>query len=374
MKKMIAFTRVGNYGQVVDGFYLEGADPNLTPENFVLRNHFRRFRGKTLSDGVTAVLPYEQGIKIKVDPFLYNAGFEVECNAGGFSFKKEDITEVKTKIADDFAPYYDDGVRYRLYTPKGDGPRPLVLFLHGGGESGDDNWTQLVGTYGPTAWAERFPECYVLAPQAPMEGFYIPLDESYVPVEGDEFGNLAPRNYYNFKFPGDYAEIGWGRTLLAKICNIIRRMIAEGKVDENRVYVTGMSMGGAGTIRAINVGKGLFAAAVPICPFISDEIANELAFAGKKIKIWVTSSYLDNLFDRSKYIIDGVLKLMDDGNENAFLTMFSQKEIEKYGFGTEPGTTLAERLGLNHNAAWTLTYNNEHGIMDWLMSQSKDEA
>ena len=44
MKKIIAFTRVGNYGQVVEGFYLEGADPKLTPKDFVFHNHYRRFR------------------------------------------------------------------------------------------------------------------------------------------------------------------------------------------------------------------------------------------------------------------------------------------------------------------------------------------
>lgn len=375
MKNIIAYTYIANFGQTVTAFFLEG-DPaaanKLSAGDFTVKEAYRRVPGKTPSDGVTAVSPAYNGIRLEVDPFLFGTDFEIICNDGDFSFCKKDITEVKTAVADDFAPYFENGVRYRLYSPKLQEKAPLVLFLHGGGESGNDNWTQLVGTYGPTSWAERFPESYVLAPQAPMDGFYIPLDQNYVPVEGDEFSRLAPRNYYEVKFPGDYADIGWGRTLLAKVCAIIRRMIAEGKVDPKRVYVTGMSMGGAGTIRAINVGKGLFAAAVPVCPFISDEIANELAFAGKDIKIWVTSSYLDNLFDRSKYLIDGVLNLMDQGNENAFLTMFSQKEVESYGFGTEPGTTLAEHLGLNHNAAWTLTYNNEHGIMDWLMSQSKD--
>ena len=43
------------------------------------------------------------------------------------------------------------------------------------------------------------------------------------------------------------------------------------EVDGRRVYVTGMSMGGAGTIRAMSVGAGLFAACVPVCPSMTPE-------------------------------------------------------------------------------------------------------
>ena len=370
-RQITAYTCITVYGHTVKAFFLSETEGKLpAPKDFSLTNAYRHFAGKTESSGVEAVEKYNNGILIKVDPFLYSPDFAVQCRNKSCAFTKADIAEVKTEVADDFKTYYEDGIRYRMYTPNVDGPRPLVLFLHGGGESGTDNKKQLIGTYGPTSWAERFPECYVMAPQAPLDGFYIPL-RPYEPVEGDEFGRLAPRNAYDFKFPADYAEIGWGRTLLAKICHLIRLMIAEGKVDPKRVYVTGMSMGGAGTIRAFNVDRELFAAAVPICPFMSDEIANELAHAGK-LPIWVTNAYVDNLFDRSKYLIDGVLHLMDEGNTNAHLTMFSKKEIERYGFGTEPNTDLQEQLGLNHNAAWVLTYSNEHGIMDWLMSQHKD--
>ena len=46
-------------------------------------------------------------------------------------------------------------------------PRPLVLFLHGGGECGEDNLIQLTGTLGALRLAEKWPEMYVMAPQAP---------------------------------------------------------------------------------------------------------------------------------------------------------------------------------------------------------------
>ena len=65
-------------------------------------------------------------------------------------------------------------IPYRLLPPADieDGRRyPLVLFLHGAGERGDDNRSQL--TYLPKAMSrapfrEKFP-CYLLAPQCPKQ-------------------------------------------------------------------------------------------------------------------------------------------------------------------------------------------------------------
>ena len=56
---------------------------------------------------------------------------------------------------------------YRLYRPEASVPRPLILFLHGVGESGNDNFSQMVGTVGAIRLAERYPDMYIMAPQAP---------------------------------------------------------------------------------------------------------------------------------------------------------------------------------------------------------------
>ena len=156
-----------------------------------------------------------------------------------------------------------------------------------------------------------------------------------------------------------------------EICKMIRGMIAEGKVDPRRVYVTGLSMGGAGSIRAMSVDRELFAAALPVCPMTSDDTFHELNALGNS-KICIATSYLDNLFERNKYLLDGIMKLQDEGNRHADMVIFSRQEIQAYGIGMEPGTTLAEQLMMNHAAAWILTYNNEHGLMNWLTSQVND--
>ena len=88
-------------------------------------------------------------------------------------------------------------------------------------------------------------------------------------------------------------ERGWNRDYVAKVTDIIRKMISDGKVDENRVYLIGMSMGGGGVLQTISVAPDLFAAAVPICPSMNGEsYANLLHLP--KVPVWITSAYMDH--------------------------------------------------------------------------------
>ena len=120
-------------------------------------------------------------------------------------------------------------VRYLLHLPEGyeDGDEawPLLLFLHGAGERGDS--LARVKQHGPPkriARGERFPFILV-APQAPAGG-------------------------------------GWDApSLLA----LLDEIAATYRVDDDRVYVTGLSMGGFGTWSLIAADPDRFAAAAPIC-------------------------------------------------------------------------------------------------------------
>ena len=179
-----------------------------------------------------------------------------------------------------------------------------------------------------------------------------------------EQGNNRP-----FHYPDDFTHKDFSHELLANLEYTIREMIAEGKVDPKRVYVTGLSMGGAGTLRAIAVSKDLYAACAPICPFIDDEIYYNLSHCD--IPIWVSLPYLDHVFERNMYVAHGIIAAKRAGNKNAHLTIYSRKEMESYHIGNDPGTPLTAKISQNH-AAWILTYNNEYGILDWLMNQKKD--
>lgn len=119
--------------------------------------------------------------------------------------------------------------RYLLYLPKnygkeGDKKWPLMLFLHGSGESGSD--LEKVKKHGPPrliAAGKDFP-FIVVSPQSPGGG--------------------------------------WNTEILGAL---LEDVIGRYKVDEDRVYLTGLSMGGYGTWDLAMAFPDRFAAIAPIC-------------------------------------------------------------------------------------------------------------
>ena len=145
---------------------------------------------------------------------------------------------------------------YRLFRPEAAGKHPLVVFLHGSGGLGADNEKQLgLGNiFGTRVWLlsenqKRFP-CYVVAPQT--DRGWIKYDLSQ-PTEG-------PAKV----LPG----FGDGNRLALEI---VDHLCHEFPIDQSRIYVTGQSMGGAGTWNMIAHRAKFFAAAVICCGGASTE-------------------------------------------------------------------------------------------------------
>ena len=142
----------------------------------------------------------------------------------------------------------DSTLRYRLLTPKSedaDKQFPLVVFLHGAGERGDDNEAQLV--HGAVEFQKRQSTnpCFVLAPQVPKNMRWVDVDWSQDTGKGAFADAPSPT---------------MGMTL-----QVIQELLDSGKVDPQRVYITGLSMGGYGTWHASVMKDSPFAAAAPVC-------------------------------------------------------------------------------------------------------------
>jgi lysophospholipase L1-like esterase/dienelactone hydrolase len=137
---------------------------------------------------------------------------------------------------------------YRLLSPKNYDKAqkyPLVVFLHGAGERGDNNSAQL--RHGAPLFAkpevrEKFP-CFIFAPQCPN-------DQTWSAVKG-------------WTDPVSYSEEPKPAMKLA--LGAIDSLMKEFSIDPDRVYVTGLSMGGFGTWDLITREPGRWAAAAPIC-------------------------------------------------------------------------------------------------------------
>jgi predicted peptidase len=112
----------------------------------------------------------------------------------------------------------------KSYSAKGP-PVPLIVFLHGSGESGSD--LNKVRVWGPPAIADKDPQFpfMVVSPQSP---------------EGE-----------------------WWHARLLK--GMIDEVLAKYNVDRSRVYLTGLSMGGYGAWDLAISYPDYFAAIAPIC-------------------------------------------------------------------------------------------------------------
>jgi predicted peptidase len=147
---------------------------------------------------------------------------------------------------------------YRLFRPAATGRLPLVLYLHGSGGLGDDNEKQLGlgNVFGTRVWLlpenqKQFP-CYVVVPQT--DRGWVRYDYTKEPAQ---------------EIPG----LGDGARVALELVESLCRQLA---IDEHRIYVTGQSMGGAGTWHMTAQRPKLFAAAVPCCgsPTSEDAVAS----------------------------------------------------------------------------------------------------
>jgi predicted peptidase len=140
-----------------------------------------------------------------------------------------------------------DSLNYRMLFPDSDTLRryPLVIFLHGSGERGNNNEAQLQWgvTNFATDQAMALHPAFVIAPQCP---------------EGQGWANITGNNKAIQLLPAPSKS-------MELLVELIHKMIKDFRVDTNRIYITGLSMGGFGTFDAIERYPNLFAAAVPVC-------------------------------------------------------------------------------------------------------------
>ena len=73
---------------------------------------------------------------------------------------------------------------------------------------------------------------------------------------------------------------------------------------------------------------------------------------------------------RHAYILKACSKLWDKGRKDVHFDIYTQEELEAYGIIADPRLSAKEILAANHNS-WILTLHNEHGVLDWMISQHR---
>lgn len=127
------------------------------------------------------------------------------------------------------------GLPFRYFVPPDTAPGetyPVILFLHGSGERGSDNEAQLNnGANGAMQLLDdanlALQPVFMIAPQCPTDGW-------------------------------------WSGGTLATAIGLVDQLAEDHPIDMERVYITGLSMGGMGTWSAVTSQPARFAAAVPM--------------------------------------------------------------------------------------------------------------
>ena len=134
----------------------------------------------------------------------------------------------------DFMDVSEDDLPGQLYVPPEatNSQRPLILFLHGAGETGTNNTAQINANVNNLFDAAKERGAFLYAPQA----------------------TTTVGGIYN-----------WDDTdRTAAVMSKIDEFIEQQNVDAERLYVTGLSMGGGGTFNFASRYSNRFAAAAPI--------------------------------------------------------------------------------------------------------------
>lgn len=203
-----------------------------------------------------------------------------------------------------------ENLDYYLYYPEdyeseSEKKFPLLLFLHGGGESGDT--LVAVKRNGP--------------PKLIVEGKKFP------------FLILAPQN--------PHRRMWWNTRALVQLLDTI---VENNRVDENRLYLTGLSRGGGAAWEMAVQYPKKFAALAVVCGMAPAPYAS---WIDKKTAIWVFHGEKD---------------------ESIPITESEEMVASLKSMGYNVRFTKYPNVG--HNA-WVKAYNTEE-LYEWFMEQSRE--
>lgn len=193
----------------------------------------------------------------------------------------------------------NNGYQYLRYLPRGYRAEnaeqyPVLVFLHGSGERGDD--IAKVAIHGPPRLIREghdFP-FIIISPQLP---------------EGALWEN-------------------------GKLDETLKHALAGLKADKSKIYLTGLSLGGMGTFAWASAHPQLFAAIAPVCGMANPMDANIL----KEVPIWAFHGAKDDVVppQGSSFIINSIkdlggskakITIYPDANHDSWTATYDNKEL-----------------------------------------------
>jgi predicted peptidase len=263
-----------------------------------------------------------------------------------------------------------------LYLPRGYGQDagkkwPVLVFLHGDGERGDTSEDlDYVLKNGPLyeAWVQKkdlpfiiiTPQLWLFGRDVNGPDYLVNRTRDEIPQRLEEgipehtadaaaredfgpmIGALAARAVP--AMPPAIANTLWDKAD-PDVLNILDSVLADYQADDNRVYLTGVSLGGFGTWYYASQYPDKFAALVPVVGYGTLEQAEVIGSAG--IPVWAFSGGRDAVV-QTQYFFAAMNRLEELGDEIRFTT----------------------EQDMSHDV-WNRVYARQD-VYDWLLSHAKD--
>ena len=221
-----------------------------------------------------------------------------------------------------------DTLRYRILYPENYKPGkayPVIMFLHGSGERGNENEAQLIhgGDLFVKDSIRKINRAIVIFPQCPKDSTWSRFNR----------GTAGTERVFVKGLSATVPE------LMVKY--LLDSLVEKKKINSKKIYLGGLSLGGMGTYDLVMKYPNYFAAAFPICG-----ACNVAAFLEQAapLPLWIFHGSLDNTVspdpDRELYKL-----LMDKGAKRV---------------------TYTEYPGVKHNS-WDNAFM-EPGLIPWILS------
>ena len=238
-------------------------------------------------------------------------------------------------------------INFRLLFPNGfdstanDGTKyPLIIELHGAGESGRMEWNNTTKTNSPYA---------VDDPRRDNNDHHLLFGgrEHLSAIQTGRFPGfvLFPQNSYGTWVKGKGDVSSTMHQDLEKAIELVEYLVKNLKVDPSRIYIHGLSAGGLGTWLAAYKRPDLFAAALPMSAPGDPAMAEQL----KKLPLWVFQGELDT-------------------NPRPWATQQTVEAIRAAG-GEVRYTEYAE---VGHNT-WNRAYR-EKDFFEWMLGKQRENT
>ncbi|HEX8038884.1 MAG TPA: PKD domain-containing protein, partial [Chryseosolibacter sp.] len=229
-----------------------------------------------------------------------------------------------TLKAQQTAKITSSGIGFLEYLPDGyktnNNNYPIVIFLHGIGEKGTTSLDPA------TLLSSVLKVTNAGLPKYIKNGTKYP------------FLMIAPQLKSSYSL--------WPASYVMDVLNYVKNYL---RIDESRIYITGLSLGGYGTWTTLAAYPDVFAASVPIASG-GNALSKACVIASRNIPLWAFHGTADNVvsYTVTTKMIDAVNACTPKPNPLAKYTLFS---------------------GMGHNV-WDKTYN-ETNALNWMLSFKK---